>query len=109
MIYVIGGFATVGAILVAVQTFLDPAEAARQYHSAGIEFGVLRRRFDLLLLRGDGPDFLGNLEPLYPELDRLARTSPIIPDKTYEKARAEVARSEPGDVGRLPNVPPLIK
>jgi hypothetical protein len=105
-IYIIGGCATLTAVLIAIQTFLNPAEAARQYHAAGIEFGGLKRRFDLLLLRGDGPNVLTGLEKLYPELDRLAKTSPIIPDDMYEKARAEVESSPLGDIEPSLRPPP---
>jgi hypothetical protein len=91
-VYVIGGLATLGATLIAVQTFLNPTESARRHHAAGIEFGILRRKLDLLLIRGDGAEILTDLERLYSELDRLASVSPTIPDSVYEKARREIGK-----------------
>jgi hypothetical protein len=99
IVYVVGGLATISAMLIAAQTYLGPAEAARQHHQAGVEFGTLKRKFDLLLLRDD-QETLHGLEALYPELDQLAQTSRIIPDRVYRKARAEIERSGPSYVGR---------
>lgn len=96
----IGGLATVVGVLVAIQTFLDPGEAARQHREAGIAYGSLRRRFDLLLLGGDGPDMLDRLAALYPDLDGLAKVSPTIPDSVYRRARDEAEHFEAGTVGR---------
>jgi hypothetical protein len=97
-VYVIGAVATVGAILVGLQTFLKPEERAREHRAAGIEYGTIGRQFDLAIAQGDGPHILETLETLYPELDRIARASPVIPDKPYRTAQREVEAT--GTTGR---------
>jgi hypothetical protein len=105
-VYVIGGSATVGAVLVGLQTFLNLSDRARNHRAAGIQFGAVRRRFDLALMRGDGPHVIAALETLYPELNEIAETSPMIPDRFYHKAAREIesvaniGRGKP--LGRVP-------
>jgi hypothetical protein len=97
-VYLIGAVATVGAILVGLQTFLKPEERAREHRAAGIEYGAISRQFDLAIASGDGPHILEALETLYPELDRIARASPVIPDRFYRTAQREVETT--GTIGR---------
>lgn len=98
LVTVLGIGATVGAVLVGLQTFLAPSDAARNHRAAGAEYGAIRRSFDLAIAQGDGPHILSALETLYPELNRLALASPVIPDRYYKRAYREI-KAEP-NIGR---------
>jgi hypothetical protein len=90
--------ATTGASLVGLQTFMKSEEWAPRAPRRGKR--VRSDQPPVATACGDGPHIREALETLYSELDRIARASPVIPDRFYWSAQG-VSPSTVDD-GRVP-------
>jgi hypothetical protein len=95
-----GLIALLGAALSALQTFFKFSELAEKHRLAGANYGDIKRKFDLFLLKyglSDHPpesEAVAELAKLAEVLSRLAQESPDIPDAAYREAiEIEIARN----------------
>jgi hypothetical protein len=88
---------TGAAILGALQTFLDYAERAAEYRTAGAAYGRLRREFDMFLLKistsADRAQLMEDLSALCRHIDELGQQSPLIPPSSYRAGLRQLSKT----------------
>ncbi len=91
----IGMFSVCAAILAALQTFLQYGERSDKHKAAGSKYSVVRRQLELFVLKyADEPieqkaDAIKELEEIVAPLADIATDSPNIPNRDYDRAKAE--------------------
>jgi hypothetical protein len=85
--------------LASLQLFFNYSEKSAQHRASGAAYAALRRELELLIIRaGDqaGPqqsdrqELLGALDRMRLRFDELADSSPLIPDRAWQRATAEI-------------------
>lgn len=90
-----GLISLLAAVLSALQTSLKFSENAEKYRAAGAGYAAMRKKLDLFRLHysenanADRQSALNELESIIEELNKLAKESPSIKDKNYDKAERE--------------------
>jgi hypothetical protein len=91
------------AVLAALQTFLRFSEHSDKHKMAGSRYAMIRRRFELFVLKysqgGDSmrDEAVKELERLLSRLEELAKDSPSIPDEHYRRAEREFIADNPAE------------
>ena len=95
-----GLISLLGAALSALQTFFKFSELAEKHRLAGANYGDVKRKLELFLLRYESSEHpaeseaIADLVQLAGVLSRLAKESPDIPDAAYRKAiKIETSRN----------------
>jgi hypothetical protein len=89
---IFGLVAIAGAVSTAVMTFLGPEKRSNSHQTAADRYNVLkghaRRFYEIDVHRSFSDDELADrLEALVKERDDLNQSSPLIPERAYEKAK----------------------
>jgi hypothetical protein len=97
--FLAGSLAIVVAALSAVSTFLNPSERAQSHHQAGAKHNSIRNRARMLreidLLSGQPVgELVATVKTLSQERDELNLSSPQIPRRAFNRARAGVEGGE---------------
>lgn len=92
---IFGLVALAGAVSTAVMTFLEPEKRSASHQSAADRYNSLkgraRRFYEIDVHRSITVDALADrLESMTEERDGLNQSSPLIPEKAYEKAKAGI-------------------
>ncbi|UGT71565.1 SLATT domain-containing protein [Nocardia gipuzkoensis] len=89
------------SVLAALQTFLGYSESKERHFAAATSLSALKRELDLLALRFrvdqmEPPQALDLLAPFVDRFSTLIRDSPDVPDRYYDRARAEEEEDSEG-------------
>jgi hypothetical protein len=97
-----GLISLLGAAISALQTFFKFSELAEKHRLAGANYGDVKRKLDLFLLKYGAighpaeSEAVAELTQIAETLSRLAQESPDIPDGAYRKAtEIEMGRKSP--------------
>jgi len=103
LIFVIGTglVSLLAAVLAALQTFFGYAERAAKYRAAAASYATLKRDLDILKTRiilttPEPSDALDQLEALVGAISELEQEAPDVPDRFYDRARAEEKANDEG-------------
>lgn len=99
---VVGLVLILSAVLSALQTRYNYADASNKHKTAGIRYSAVRRQLEVFELKCAEPGFkrqsaLLELEKIVTELEKLANDLPTIPDSMYSKAKSEYERDNPNE------------
>ena len=110
-ILIIVGIVSVAAtVLSAIHSFLNYGERTERHQSAGIKYGVLRRRIDEDLVTITKEDQLEKeINEIRKELDKLEQEAPVVPQKYIDKARALITLNQDKYAGSIPESSDLQK
>jgi hypothetical protein len=92
-----GLIAILAAVFTALQSFFKLSETAETHRAAGAEYGALRRRLDLFLIRiAESKNYevdqaLSELDQIHKAMRALALQSATVPPWAYQKARQSAA------------------
>jgi hypothetical protein len=91
-----GLLSLLAAVMASLQTFFKFSERQQKHLQAGAQYGALRRRLEIFLLRYQDDqnhhreEVLHELESLLEEVMQLERESPNPPDYIYDYAKREL-------------------
>jgi SMODS and SLOG-associating 2TM effector domain family 4 len=92
----VGAISMLTAILAGLQTFLRFSERAEKHRSVAASYSAIRRRIETLLklpveLKGDTATTVAEVEK---QLDELAKASPNVPERIWNRIQEQVAKPE---------------
>jgi hypothetical protein len=88
---IFGSITLLAGLLAGFQTFFKLSEQAEKHQTAGVNAGVLRRKIEQILAKGDNYQITDDeVTKLRDEYDRIAREAPNVPDSIWKATEAKL-------------------
>lgn len=88
-------------MLSSLQTALKYPEIAAQHKSSAAKFSRLRREIEVQMVLPTQPEYPALFTRLQQEFDALIEQSPAIPQRIYDRSKAEVSADQSGQIKRF--------
>ncbi len=93
----VGLVSVLATVLAALQTFLKWGELAAKCRASGAEYGSIKRQIDQVIAasKNGGSITDDDVNDVREQMDTLARESPEIPERIWNRVRKETAHEKP--------------